>query len=312
MSLNTNPNLTNISPIRSPKPTVEWAFPLDGEPLRQCDVLQTADADDSLNSSMFLVMTADCDLVQRKHLGQILVVPILDIDTYVIKFRLPLRKEVIQLKTRLTESLGRVVNDALETVGKSPISLESAIDWYHESRVVGVFDTLRGYKISDPINFEQTFQLGIRLDEARQRWDSATSLELYTTAVSDTQELLSRESKDFSDFRSVVADTVRNFVGSNAPKDVYLLSELSPKLKHGYVAALRFPTMISADQISPIPGNTNAPYRRVTSVVPPYSFSIASQFGALFTAIGLPDEQRDSVKLMGELRIATFSEKAKI
>jgi hypothetical protein len=305
-------------PYRSPKPKIEWALPSAGEPLRQCDILQIVDFQPGSPRELSLVVTADCDLAQSKHHGQILVLPIFEIDQYLIKYRLPMRPHVKQVQKDIESLLVGSVNQALEQVGKAKMDGAETLDWCNTHGARSVFNLINGYFPPDQKHFEELRTIGEESFQILQKFENADNLVEFNRILDDSSRLLKRSGQKSQSAETVIAEAVRTFL-SSTPKDAYVLAEISPIHKVGYVVGLRFPYTIPLEQISFLNIDEDASrqdlearYRRISSIIPPYSYSIASQFGALFTAVGLPDEQRESIKIMGEIRIETFSEKAKL
>jgi hypothetical protein len=62
----------------------------------------------------------------------------------------------------------------------------------------------------------------------------------------------------------------------------------------------RFPEVIEDKQVD-LKGSSSTGYRRLCRIVEPYSRSIINQFGLLFSSVGLPDEQVESVQIAADI-----------
>lgn len=95
---------------------------------------------------------------------------------------------------------------------------------------------------------------------------------------------------------------IQSFLAS-PPGDVHLISEASPSDKDGYAIALRFALQILDSDVAPLPTDDGRTYRRVSTIKSPYVYSIAQQFALVFSSVGLPDDERTSVRLAGDFLV---------
>lgn len=287
---------SNKWPIATDKPTVEWALPYPGQRLAQGDILRVTNAEDGSPPNLYCVITADCDLANMKHKGRILCLPIFSMHDYVSSF--PLDQEVSKTRTSLANEIARRMATFRTTNGHAAISEERAPEWVFEKGPLHVLSAL-GVEpsSSDYAEFCELGSLYIEQVESSIRiqidWLQRAMSFLDTSTKSDYGEKTGR---------GKVSDLVKQ-----TPKDVYLLAEVSPYDREGYVLALRFAEQILDVEVALTPGSTSASYVRISRIVSPYIYSISQQFGVLFTSVGLPDNQHESVKISGDILIASFT-----
>lgn len=279
------------------KPTVEWALPYPGQPLAQGDVLRASALDATSLSCLYFVMTADCDLANRKHHGRLLCVPIVALCDYVAEFKLA--SDIDRNRALLGDEIAKQVQGFRATQGGGQLTPSRITEWVQEA---------------DPEEVLLALEVERDGTEAgRFRNLCLMYTEVVPVSVKSQVAWLQR-CRGFMDPKakpdagaSIAVQRTRDLL-SSPPRDVHLLAEVSPDDREGYVLALRFAEQIRDGDISLSPGETDCGYRRVARIRSPYVYSIAQQFGIVFTAVGLPNNHHESVKLSGELLIESFAE----
>ena len=279
------------------KPTVEWALPYPGQPLAQGDVLRASTADTTSLSYLYFVMTADCDLANKKHHGRLLCVPIVSLRDFVANFKVAL--DVDRHRALLADDVVKQVQAFRTKQGGGQLTPARAAEWVGETAADDVLLALGVDRdCTDAVRFRMLCSL------FKERVPPALESQIYW--LQQCREYLDPKAKPDAGV-SLAVQRTRDLL-SSPPRDVHLLAEVSPDDREGYVLALRFAEQISDEDISLTPGATDSEYRRVARIRSPYVYSIAQQFGTVFTAVGLPNNHHESVKLSGELLIESFAE----
>lgn len=114
---------------------VEWAFPPTGDRLCQGDVLASSES-----SELAMILTADCDLAQRKNYGRLLCVPTLTLESYVMSYRCEsLINEMIESTHR---TIREIVNHQCLSLGGVTVSESRLRSWVLEAECSELFSAL--------------------------------------------------------------------------------------------------------------------------------------------------------------------------
>lgn len=122
------------------KPTVEWALPYPGQRLAQGDVLRAAAPDATSLSCLYFVMTADCDLANRKHHGRLLCVPIVSLRDYVAGFKLA--PDVDRYRALLGDEIAKHVQAFRSAQGGGQLTPSRITEWVQETSPEEVLSAL--------------------------------------------------------------------------------------------------------------------------------------------------------------------------
>jgi hypothetical protein len=263
-------------------------LPRFDEQLSQGDLLVSTDP----SADLLMVMTTDCDLARDKHHGRLTCLGLWPMERYLSEFVLSrlVKKATDQFEDRLVGA----VNKLRTTAGGSALTSERVLEWVAEvpvEQVLKVLDPHGG--APEKLHAKVRTHLG-ELPAVRNKPELFCDQVAWLTR---TWSALGQISEPAAGLRRI-RERVDAFVAS-PPGDVYLLSEVSPEHRVGYAVALRFPIEIRIHdvQLTPLAAAGRPKYRRITTICTPYVFSIAQQFAAVFSAIGTPDDQKESVKL---------------
>lgn len=270
------------------------SFP--GQRLAQGDILRVASQNGYSASDLLCVITADCDLANEKHQGRILCLPLFSMRNYISSFQLAL--EVNQTRTLLANEVVKRVAAFRAMNGRAAISEERAPQWVREKGPQHVLSALDIEIGTD--GYAQFVELSMLFIQSVPQ-DIHFQIDWLQRGMS---YLDAGTKNDYGEKKA--KEKVSNLI-KQPPKDVYLLAEVSPNDREGYVLALRFAEQVLDVDISLTPGSADTTYCRISRIVSPYIYSISQKFGVLFTAVGLPDNQSESVKISGEHLIASFT-----
>lgn len=295
---NRNPRLALAKPI------VEWSIPGSNELLRQCDVLISESRPDGRLSEILMVITADCDLAHDKHFGKILCLPIVRLERYLSDFWIPLtvRRAIEKSNRKLFDLCSKLIGTTNWSYSREKIS-----EWIAEEGIDAFIETTRQNRQPGV----QEKKIDVIEEEIRARWDIYTNSSWplnIKSQVSMLQQIKMLDNPKSADDAAMLqlAEQTKDLVRGNAPKDVTLIAELSPTLFGGYVILHRFPEILEDSEISSL--RQEGTFFRVSRIVEPYSRQIINQFGQLFSTVGLPDEQSESLLVAVDL---TFDDIAK-
>lgn len=269
----------------------EWTELEPGSPVRQGDVLVTLTSDDDPWRQLLVVLTADCDLAKAKHGGAITCLPILHHVEYLLTFSIDRSRE--SLVDRIVDRLIKVHSDAVGSgAGVPHISAPRMRTWVAESDIDDVISTLQlpGRASSDFRNIAT--HLKSLTGEAQPEFRAAIRpLAAAKFALGDSKTL----EKSESSVASELASTLKKL-----PGDALFLNEVSPEHAQGYVVYLRRVIEVNESAIvrslARLP--SDAKFLRASRLRSPYVYALSQQFGAVFSAIGLPtvyENARDSL-----------------
>jgi hypothetical protein len=224
-------------------------------------------------------------------------VPILPIVSYLELFRVPalVDKHLDTVRRATAES----VQSLAQQLQRSALSEERALEWLLEAGPTRVIDRLQ-LSETEPAAL-QLHSLHSVLVQSR----SKTSLQDQLAIVQSCRTAMDPKTlPDYAERQLVTC--VRDLVAS-PPKDVHLVSEVSPRHQDGYAIMLRFTEQVMESSVELTPQDSTRAFRRVAHIEEPYVYSISQRFGLLFTGIGLPDEHYASLRITGELVIDQFA-----
>jgi len=256
------------------------------DPIRQGDVLMWLQGGDDAWRRCAIVVTADCDIIHRKHAGLLATVPVLRFDEYLAAFVLPpkLRAATDQLR-QLVRSRIRSVQGRCRADRPEPMS-DGAIDgWIAASDADAILRTLRADHDEDA---EQVRRL-VRWLRTVPALEDSFDLEAQITSLVEAKRL-SGSNKDPASIRLTLArenlDRLRNL-----PGDALFLHSLAGDQTAGYVVYLRRIDNVAEQAVArrshEASGRTMLA-QRISRLSSPYVFRLTQQLGHVFASIGLP------------------------
>ncbi|MDE0777897.1 MAG: hypothetical protein OSB43_16600 [Nocardioides sp.] len=267
----------------------EWTEPPAGGPIRQGDVISSVVDSAELWRQNLVVITADCDLAKAKHDGALTCVPILRLTDYLRIFRFEKLRD--SLATRIAAKLLADVERANPEFAVPNISLPRLKQWVLEEDSDAILQAFGSVVIPAPVRDLMNVLKSLL---AEQPEDLSSVIDLLAgarLAVGDFKELQKAHAATANDLASTL---------KSLPGDVLLLNEISAVDSEGYVVYLRraFEIPDSSVVISYSRLPHDAHYARISRLRAPYVYALTQQFGAVFSAIGLPnsyEQARESI-----------------
>jgi hypothetical protein len=245
------------------------------DPLRQGDVIESADAQASMWERHLLVITADCDFAHDKHQGRVTCVPLLTVNEYLLEMQIPRMREKL---------IKRPVSELLLLVEKSSgyrMTGQRLREWAREAMPESVVASLglTGLNAQKAIGNLRAIRL---IDGPADDIDSAIRV------LVDAQLEFDPPAKPEAAMSRVV-DPMRQ-VFSQPPGDALFISAIAESYDVGYFAYLRHLEQVSQPSISLGSTRQNIAYRRISRLEDRYTFALVQRFASVFLSIGLPDE----------------------
>jgi hypothetical protein len=265
----------------------EWAELQPGSPVRQGDVLAALTPDSDSWRQLLVVLTADCDLAGSKHGGALSCVPVLTHVDYLLSYTYERLRGAL-LERLVRELLEVHIKAASSMPGFPQVSPSRLQQWLVESDTDSVVSTLR--LVGQPaLRFrELAREMNILTREVPASITSATRL------LADAKLVLGDGKSRDKTATSVAADLASSL--RKLPGDALFLNEVSPKHTCGYVVYLR--RVIEVDDNSVVRTRSRLPpdakFIRTSRLRSPYVYALSQQFGAVFSAIGLPTEYENA------------------
>ena len=268
--------------ISGDEPFMEYKEVTVTDPLRQGDVIESADENAIKWQRHLVVITADCDFANEKNQGRVTCVPLLTQEEYVLEFQIPrIREKVIKKSVSALHVL-------LSNAGGPSISLARLREWPLEQEPTDIVNALR-------------------LDEAtshgaEELMEAIRKVSLPPDDLDDAVQRLVSAQVDVPDGRSLgnaKKDVVSSLIShySNPPGDALFLSSVAPHMRDGYFVYLRHLEQISQPDIALGPTRSPVSYRRLARLHDRFIHAVSQRFASVFMAIGLPNEyekMRDS------------------
>jgi hypothetical protein len=269
----------------APDGTVECDDIVDASaPIRQGDVLRWLPESEDPWRQFAIVVTADCDIVHRKHAGALATVPVLRHDHYLAAFSMPKKLQ------RQEDALRPMVRSRIRTLQKeyrpdhSGELSDQAIDtWIASTEARPILTTLRcpvekWHLIEDAIGWLRAVPAVSAALDLRRQFELLVQARVLATgkaATADTVAKLVRENLDLE----------------HLPGDAFFLHSLGSGQRAGYVVYLRRFENVGDGDIAlrtiDLHGGAR-PAIRIARLRSPYIFRLTQQLAQVFADIGLP------------------------
>lgn len=278
------------------------------EPIRQGDVIQliASSGSEEWGSHFGVILTANCDLVHKKHGGVLSYVPVVPVDVYVRAITVPrmiqsdLDKAMDQLSDLLPGESGwptksRLI-EMIELSG-SPDSACASLPTDDRSepvaaclKKIGVC-AVAAAACAQASSIEQILAAADEQRRAFREIDGHKSLPPLDNLLKDLRERLTR----------------------TLPGDALFLECLSETYRAGYIAYLRLIREIRHDSIATSAVEEarlqdQASARRVSRLQLLYLHRLAQQMSRVFSDIGLPDQYERNRSLAVDSRAESWRE----
>jgi hypothetical protein len=203
----------------------------EAEPVRQGDVFVSHPSGGAREGFVRVVLTADCDIAQSKAGPNLLVLPIISAETYILEHWLQERRQA--LLERFSERLAEVVNQSHQenSPGAAQFTAEFLMDWARTSS---------GREIASAVGADQSTKKAIEsICAAVRELDQPMAASNVEEAIDRHYELQQRAGilKDAPKRKNRQAE-IRNAL-KNARADVFFLSSVPTFSAIGWLVLLR-------------------------------------------------------------------------
>ncbi len=260
---------------------MEWLTPDPETPVRQGDILISRDHRTGLVESMFLVITADCDISKGKFGSQMAALRIMSHNQYLLdiwgekKLSKAIKDERSKLHAQISKWHSKLIGQ------DSALTEEAALSWLIREgaeRIVGdlkVPDKDRKKVIKSLSNSCGAFRL---LEN-----QNLSDLEKYVLFRALSEEKSAEE---------IHRNTVGSAQKEVLPDDTFFLPELPGNLGQGAVVMLREIIGILPDNIYLKTSEATSPqsFLRIARLKPEIKYAVSQAFGSLYSRIGMSSE----------------------
>lgn len=266
-----------------------WSIPLADAPVRQGDAIASQDPKTGTITRIALVITADCDIANRKHGADLACLAVTKLEDYArtIWAEKKLNKVFIDEIQKVRTHLARW--HELLIGNPSHLSLDSTEAWIRRESAESICKTLN---VPLPESKKLEFSLN-RLRRALSSLDSSRHLD---------------ELEQYAAFRGALADqpplalkaeALKRLQSESLPSDVFLLPQIPQVECDGAVVLLRELIGVASKSIHTrvTDLSTSSDYLRLGRLQDIYKYSISQAFGSLYSRIGLPDAFADQCRL---------------
>lgn len=263
----------------------------DSAPLRQGDIFAWVDRAYTRPWRTFgVVITADCDLEQKKTKGVLSFLPALTFEDYIWSFWRTERFSPIldKLRTKAIDRLNKVL--VRLRADRKPISTEAALAWIGRTSSDGLANEVGltdAGQIRDFCSVIDSFKAVQRLLET-----DAPDIALLNKCYALHRGVVTPE--DFSDLARDVQSKI-----SSLPGDVFFVSGVDGIERFGLFVMLRHISQCNVDDVAVRPADLRwggAKARRMARVNAPYKFALAQNMARVFLDIGLPSSYSERQK----------------
>ena len=260
----------------------------DDRPIRQGDIFAWLEAPTDPWRKLGVVVTANCDIAQRKHRGILSYVPVLPLHDYFRLFYLPsrLEKGVRPVVEELTKSV-REYQVTNRPDFPEPLSEAATLAWAQERNPAEIADELR-------ITDQKARTLFTELVRDYRAIRNALDGEAYQNQLDALVRIRARQQRvPHEKAQQTILQDIHGAMETLAG-DCFFIGRIAAQYTIGHVAYLRLVREIRHGQIaikqSDLSGLPPLLARRVSRLQSPYIFRLTQQLADVFLAIGLPPE----------------------
>lgn len=260
---------------------MEWLTPNPETPVRQGDILISRDHRTGLIESMFLVITADCDISKEKFGSQIAALRIISHNQYLLDIwgEKKLNKAIKDEQSKLHAQISKWHS---KLIGKdSALTEEAALKWLIREGAERIVDDL---KVPDKDSKKVKKSLSNAYNAFKLLENqSGSDLEKYVLFKALSEDKSTEE---------VHKATVGSAQKEALPDDTFFLPELPDNLGQGAVVMLREIIGISPNNIYLKATEATSPknFLRIARLKPEIKYAVSQAFGSLYSRIGMSSE----------------------
>lgn len=258
----------------------------ESDAFRQGDIFLSHPRGDGQVDQLHVIITADCDIAQKKAGPSFTWLPIVPAIGFVEHFWM--QEKVAKLEGRLREHLALLVNRLHHLLNPAAIDLGETFvaDWAASDRGEAIIGSLR----PTPAEQEQLIKYVDALQSLasadlvgspfKQIVDLFYEVQHQTGLIQDAPKAKSR----FSDVRSILTEP---------RQDAFFVSGIPGKDTSGWVIKLRDIDNIPVSYLSSTRSEwytSDKNHLRIGRFSSVYKYAISQQFGSLFSRIGLPSD----------------------
>jgi hypothetical protein len=253
----------------------------DGRPLRQGHIFEWLKCDEPWKL-LGVIVTADCDIVERKYVGVLSYVPVLDVRDYLSLFVFPnfiqrgLRPTGAELATLIRRYQAK--NHPEFSV---PLSSEAALAW---AASVSADELASELQIDDGRDRAKFMELAQAYLELRSVSNAGNYDDMIGVLAKARIRAGGKEETFWKDIQNIV---------DNLPGDCFYLGRVSSAHKRMYVAYLRLVREVREPEIALLATDLEKPEvsaKRISRLTSPYVYRLTQQLGDVFASIGLPED----------------------
>jgi hypothetical protein len=257
----------------------------DDQPLQQGDLFEWRAQSSDPYKKYGIIVTADCDLAQRKHFGVVSYVPILTLRDYWRLHVLPTRLD--RILPPVLGQLTKIMRVAQQKLTAYPTPLSEAVveEWIRSELTERIASVL---EINNANIRKRLEQLAEGYVEGLNSKETGDFHEQFDAIVSLRVSLGTNESKATDALREELTSNVESL-----PGDAFFLGALEDTDAKGFVAYLRFIRELDQSQVAIRFSDLQHPSvlaRRTHRLRSPYMYRLTQQLGDVFSSIGLPEE----------------------
>ncbi len=251
--------------------------------LSQGDVIVWNEGQDYLDKAA-VVVTADCDLVKRKHWGRVTVVPLIAASAYFDHLYLP--KQLESMESDLLSIFGKAVQKSMGAENSQPPTQQ-------------VLETLIGLGLlPEPISRSDD---AARLHSLIRQTRGLAAMKSAAQALD--QALLIRNPKT----KSLSAEKIRTFL-DNPPGDCMILPAMEGLGSGIHIAFLRVMRELRDEDIALKTSEQDGiKGKRIGRLIPVIRYRLTQMLAQVFSDIGLPSSYEDGLKAEKSTFIDTLS-----
>jgi hypothetical protein len=266
----------------------------DDSPLRQGDVFIWIDSHFSKPWNTYgVVVTADCDLAQRKTFGQVSYIPVLTFDDYIWNFWRP--KYCDKHLARIEREVGQSTLEVLKKVNPDQREISPAVlrSWIERAGSEGFLDELRQFGCLDVKKLQANVDRLVRLLDLHKL--EAFNKDILIKGYSATA---AKEGDAVAAFKKELQSSI-----ASLPGDIFFISGLSGEASPGLFAHLRSISQCREHDIATDLTLINqgiARSKRVGRLRAPFLYALTQNLARVFSDIGLPEAYSNARKASGQ------------